>query len=126
EAQRPCGLGIDDQLELGRLHNRQICWLGALEDSTGVDAELTKRVRQARTVTHQAAGFRILAHGIDGGYRMARCQRGQLEPPAEEERVGGDQERVDSVADKRCEGGLDLAAVARPNNVDLLSEHGSR
>ena len=32
------GLGIDDQLELGRLHDRQVRGLGALEDATGIDA----------------------------------------------------------------------------------------
>jgi len=36
EAERPGGLGGDDQLELGRLHHRQVRRLGVLEDATGV------------------------------------------------------------------------------------------
>jgi hypothetical protein len=31
-------LGVDDQLELVRLHNRQIRGLGALEDAAGIEA----------------------------------------------------------------------------------------
>jgi len=36
ETERPSGLGIDNQFELGCLHNRQVGWLSALEDSPGV------------------------------------------------------------------------------------------
>jgi hypothetical protein len=67
DAQRPGGLGIDDQLELARLHHRQVRGLGPLEDATGLDADLTKHLRQTRSVGDQAAGFRKLAHVIDGG-----------------------------------------------------------
>ena len=45
EAEHPGGLGVDDQLELGRLHDRQVRGLGALEDATGIDADLTIRIR---------------------------------------------------------------------------------
>jgi hypothetical protein len=89
-------------------------------------ADLPIHLRQIRSVTHQPAGFRKFSSSVDGGNRMARCQGGELETPVEEERVSTDQERVDSVADKRREGSLDLTAVARLNNIDLHSEHSSR
>ena len=38
-------LQVDDQLELGRLHDRQVGGLRALEDAAGIDADLTKGVR---------------------------------------------------------------------------------
>ena len=41
EAEHPGGLVVDDQLELGRLHNRQVCGLGALEDARGIETDLT-------------------------------------------------------------------------------------
>ena len=50
---------------------------------------------------------------------MARRQRGKLDPPAVEKRVGSDDQRVHLVADQRCERRLDLAAVARLNDADL-------
>ena len=53
EAEHPGGRGVDDQLELTRLHDRQISRLRALEDAAGVGADLTPRIPQARTVAHQ-------------------------------------------------------------------------
>src|SRR5262249_27884325 len=53
KAQYPRGLEIDDQLELGRLRDRQVGRLRALEDATGIDAHLTERIDRARSVAHQ-------------------------------------------------------------------------
>src|SRR5215475_11760852 len=50
---------------------------------------------------------------------MARRQRGKLDPPAVEKRVGSDDQRVHLVADQRRKRRLDLAAVARLNDADL-------
>src|SRR5215471_8337841 len=73
-AERLSGFGVDHQLELARLLDRQIRWLGALEDATGIDAELTIRVREAGSVAHQPAGFWKVALWIDRGDRVARRQ----------------------------------------------------
>ena len=40
QAERLGGLEVDDQLELGRLHHRQVGRLVALEDPAGIDADL--------------------------------------------------------------------------------------
>ena len=45
EAEHPCGLHVDDELELGRLDDRQVRRLRTLEDATGVDADLTISIR---------------------------------------------------------------------------------
>ena len=71
-------LQVDDQLELGRLQDRQVGWLLALEDATGIDAGLANQVGIARSVAHQPAGFGILAQRVDRGHRVARRQRGEL------------------------------------------------
>ena len=73
EAEHPGCLGIDDQLELRRLHHRQVRGLRTLEDATGIDADLTPRFRNVGSVAHQAAGFGIVTPRICGGDRMARC-----------------------------------------------------
>src|SRR5262249_36350761 len=44
DAEQSRRLQVDDELELGRLQDRQVCGLCALKDLTGVDADLTKRV----------------------------------------------------------------------------------
>src|SRR5262245_30843264 len=53
EAEHPRGPGVDDQLELGRLHDRQIRRLRALEDAAGIDSDMTKRIRNVGSVAHQ-------------------------------------------------------------------------
>src|SRR5262249_54465178 len=91
-----------------------------------VDTGLTVRFRLAGSVAYQAAGFRKVAHGIDRRNRMSRRQRGNLKAPADKERIRADQERVGSIADKRSEGSLDLATVARLHDIDLKSDRGRR
>ena len=41
ETERLGGLEVDHELELGRLHNRQISRLLAFEDASGINAGLT-------------------------------------------------------------------------------------
>src|SRR5215510_2929015 len=91
EAKQPGGLGVDNQLELARLHDRQVRGLGALEDATRIDAHLTPRIWKAGSVAHQAAGFGIFTRCIYRGDRVARRQVGQLDTPAGEKGVAGDE-----------------------------------
>ena len=60
---RACGWsgGIDDQLELARLHHRQVGWPRALEDATDIDTSVTVRLRPTRGVAHQSADFGVAA-----------------------------------------------------------------
>jgi hypothetical protein len=57
EAQQTGGVGIDDQFELRRLHHWQVRRLGALEDATGIGADLTIVIHHTRPVAQQPAGF---------------------------------------------------------------------
>src|SRR5262249_46928482 len=65
EAEHPGGRGVDDELELARLHDRQIRRLRALEDATGIDPNLTKPIDNVRSVAHQPTDFRVIAHRVD-------------------------------------------------------------
>ena len=73
EAEHPGGLGVDDQLELGRLHHWQVGWLSALKNAAGIDADLTIRLRNIGIVAHQSADF--------GDLTVARCH-GKRPAPA--------------------------------------------
>src|SRR5262249_5931008 len=118
-------LGIDNQLELARLYDRQVRRLRALENATGIGADLTKRIRQAASVAHQPAGYDIVTHRICRGHCVARRKVDQLDPSADEKRVGADEECVGPLAYKVCEGRVDLAAGAGAENLDLQS-YGAR
>src|SRR6266571_1143686 len=50
DSECPGGLEVDDELEPGRLHHREVGRLGALQDAAGVGADLPVHVREARSV----------------------------------------------------------------------------
>src|SRR5205809_3475308 len=77
EAERPGRLQVDDELEFGGLQDREVCGLGALEDLTGVGADLTKHVRTIGRVAHQPTDFDNLTTGIgcDTGRRSTSPSR---------------------------------------------------
>ena len=88
EAERTSGRQVDDEVELGRLHHRQVGGLIALEDTTRIDCKLTIRVRHTRPIAHEATVFHIRAHSVGCGNGMARRQRDDLHVTAGEERIG--------------------------------------
>src|SRR5215471_7818304 len=75
-------LGVDHQLELARLHDRQIFWLCALEDATGIDAHLTRRIRQARLKAS------VHIHGDPIGARQRRHRPARRNRPRSTRRMG--------------------------------------
>jgi hypothetical protein len=54
--EKPGGLQVYYELEPGRLHDREVGGLGALEDVAGIDANLTPSVGDVGSVAHQPAG----------------------------------------------------------------------
>src|SRR6267378_6972118 len=59
EAERLGSFEIDYELELRRLLDRQVGWLGAFEDSVDVSRRLPELTREARPERQQTAGVRI-------------------------------------------------------------------
>src|SRR5688572_20648499 len=82
DAERPCRLEVDDQLDFRRLHYRQVGRLLALENPAGVDADLPVTVRNTASVAHQTTGRGELAVLENRGHRMAERQCGELFAPA--------------------------------------------
>src|SRR5215469_8465935 len=75
DAQALGGLQIDDQFEFRRQRDWQVGWLLALENSAGVDTNLSIGLREAPTVAHQAAGRDELTHRVNSRQRIARRRR---------------------------------------------------
>src|SRR5262245_12632254 len=65
-----------------------------LEDATGINAHPTRGIRQACSVAHQPADFGKVTRRIYRGHRVAHRQIGQLNTPADKERVGADENGV--------------------------------
>src|SRR5262245_41273589 len=70
---------LNDQFELGRLHDRQFRRLRALEDAAGIDADLAIHFDEVGAVTYQPARLDVWTHRIGRRKCMARGQRGQLD-----------------------------------------------
>ena len=105
---------------LRRLHNRQVRRLGALEDATGIDADLTIRIRNVGSVAHQSAGFgKVTNSSMLRGLCLVRRCVGQLNTPVVEEGVAADEEGVGPLAHEGCEDRIDLAAGAGAEDLDL-------
>jgi hypothetical protein len=98
KAEHPRGLGVNDQFELARLHDRKLRGFRALEDPAGVDAGLTIGIHDVGSIADQSTGFHSLAPRKRRGNRMAGRQGGNLYPPDHEVRVGTDEQRVGSLA----------------------------
>src|SRR6185295_11669723 len=92
DAERLRSLEVDDQLKLGRLHDRQVRRLRALENPGGIDASLPIRIGKIDSVAHEAAGHGIFSKVIHRWHSMARCQRHQLLAARVEEWTSGHRE----------------------------------
>src|SRR5262249_55098183 len=113
---------IDHELELGRLLDREVRGLGALQDPAGVDARTAICVRLAGSVAHQTARQGELTQWVARGHRVADRQCGQLFDPASEGWVGADHERAYSQLVQGCNDRLEVAFVARVQDMHLQPE----
>src|SRR6266851_562655 len=120
------GLEVDDQLELGRLHDGQVGRLLALEHPARVDAGLPIGIEQARSVAHQAAGVDVPPPWVDGGYRMTCRQNDEQGGQAREKRIGADEQRSGSLSDQGGKSRFDFLLGAGVQNEDLLADSASR
>jgi hypothetical protein len=56
EAERLCGLEVDDEFDFGSLPDWQIGWPLAFENAPGIVTNLAGRIVEAATIARQAAG----------------------------------------------------------------------
>src|SRR5882724_8739554 len=113
------GVEIDDQLKPGRLLDRQIGGLGALEDLSGVDADLTNRVGEARAIADQTAGREESTPVSDRRNGMACSQRHKLVASLAEKRIRTKDERASLNLHEGRESGVYLAFGASPQDTEL-------
>src|SRR6516162_4055108 len=95
-------LRVDDQLELARLHDREVGRFRAFEDAADVDPYLMPRIRDVGPVAHQSADFSEFAVCKCCGHFMERREKDQLHASASKEAIAADKEDVRPLAQKRC------------------------
>src|SRR5215813_14240852 len=124
EAEGFGGLEVDHKLEFSRLYHGQVRRLYALEYPPGVDALLANCIGNTGPVTDQTTNLGIVTHRIYRGNQVARREDRNLNAPAVEERVRGDEQGVSPLVHKGREGGINLVAIARVENLDLQPDFG--
>src|ERR1700704_2084954 len=70
QAERLCGLEVDDEIELRRLLDGQVGGLGALQDSVNVDCSTSFHLGNIYSVGHEAAWTNEILELIDCGDPM--------------------------------------------------------
>src|SRR5262245_53718882 len=72
QPKHPCGLVVYNQLDLVRLHDRQLCGSCAFEDAPDIDAGLSKGIPDIASVAHQPADLRKFTPRIGRGHPVVR------------------------------------------------------
>src|SRR5262249_41662845 len=106
----------------GRLQDRQVGRLLALENAAGVNASLAKGVRKASAVAHQAAGRGEFAPRVNCRNPMSVSQRHKFFAPGGKERSGSNDERVRPLSGKGGKAAVEVAFRAGLENMKFLAE----
>src|SRR3954465_4441320 len=99
----PGGLEVDHEPQLGGALYRQVGRTCALQNLPGVDADLSKCIRDARSVVHETADRRKFAPWIDRRDFVACRQSDDLIAVIAKQRINTNLECVNPVSYKGCE-----------------------
>jgi hypothetical protein len=95
-----------------------------LQNLAGIDSDAMKHLRYVGSVAHQPAARDKTMVGVSRRYPVARCQRGKLPAPTNEECIGRDEQRIRMLAIKSSEGRVDLEDRTRIVGLDLEPQDG--
>src|SRR5262249_2424979 len=87
EAQSLRSLQVDDQIERGRKLDREVGWLGTLQNLSCIDTCVTINIGNIRSVGHQPSSLDLYAGHPNIGQRMACSTYGDLATLAGKESI---------------------------------------
>src|SRR5262245_25591054 len=119
QAERFCGLEIDDQLEFRRSLDRQVSWLFAFENPAGVNTGEAICIRLAWPITYQSTDVCKLAHKMNCWNRKTCRQPDELIAPTHEKRISSDDDCVNMLLDGTLEGRVGFAFAAGLQDQEL-------
>ena len=94
EAKRLRSLHVDDEIELGRLLDRDVSWLCPTQNLVNKLSGASKLVSLVRSVRNQTSRFNKLAKHVQGRQSYTDGKRVDLDAVRADERVHDDIERV--------------------------------
>jgi hypothetical protein len=119
-------LQVDDKLEFGGLHHRQLSGLGTFENPPGKDSGLAIGVGEADAVTQETAGLRKVRKRVDAGNGVARGQGRELVASRDEETVSTHHEGINVQLTEERKSRIDVARIARFRSMCLHPNGTSR
>src|SRR5262249_50064511 len=124
QAEAEClgGVEIDHELEFGRLHDRQVRRLRALDDAANIDTSQAISLGDACSVAHQTTGFGKVTQGIDRRDPVVSRQRSELNATVVEQRAGTYQQRINRLLGKLRKGRINVTAGGSFEDFDLLPD----
>src|SRR5215204_5188995 len=121
EAEGFSGLEVDDELDFGGLHDRQLGRLLAFQNTPNIDADLPRELGEIAAVAHQAASGRERAKDKDRRQRVAHCQRSKALRQTDEEAISRDYEPPDLQGGELRKDGIEVALALGVQNVQVQS-----
>src|SRR6266545_3864757 len=122
DAERPCCLEVDTELDLRALLDRQLARLFAFENPSHVDARHAVSVGNAAAITHEATGDGELPVFENGWHRVADGKCGELFLVGKEDSAAADHEPACPHLDHVCDGRIELAFGAGIEDTKLHPE----
>src|SRR5450755_345311 len=122
DAEQLCGLEIDHQVEFGRLDDWKVGRFFALENSPGVDANLSIRVDETGAVAHETARSGKFTADVQRGNRMARCECGDPIAPAVEEWSRSNKKRIYALLGESREGRVEILFAAGCQDLQIVAK----
>src|SRR5262249_11204855 len=122
DAERLRGFQVDDQLEFHRLLDWQVGWPFALENPAGVAAGKAICIVEIGSVTDQATCSDEFTKLVARGDCVAGRRGNQLIASAQEKRIAGSQDGIDTLLSEARERRFDVAFAARTQDLKLEPE----
>src|SRR5262245_3616916 len=113
-------LRVDNQLELGRLNDRQVGGFGTIKNATHIDTHLERRIASERRIADQTTGGHELRPFVHDRHLVAGRQRHQSVSANLEEQIRAHQQRTCPALDEGRKGQIKFTVVARVQNNDVL------
>ena len=125
KAERLRGREVDDELELGRLLDRQVGGLRSTQNLVDIVTGAPEQVREVYSIGHQTSRFDIFAMAVHRRYPRGKRQGVDANQVGDYERVSTNIECV-RAAFERLEGGRDILRLPYFRCGDLEADRASR
>ena len=122
DAERLSSFKVDDQLELGRLLDRNVGRFRPAQNLVGELRGATVQVGQVWPIGHQASRFHEFSKRATRRQSGSERQRADKYPVCVHKRVGNDEQRIRPALEQVERGGVDVRGLAHLRGCNVEAE----